>query len=303
MLEQNLPEEIVETIDRLSQNRETGIFRIDTEKEGITLLLQGGKIPHGYLETEGTHHRIQKEGWQNLLATGDDCRFTFVPSPSATLLAQKVLIEHQNSSEEKRNQTNQLASLIHSASALPTATLQHIKWENAEAFVINAGIELTHRKVILVSGSQVTTTQDALESLFNWHEKQCVIKTYEGDIQNQAWIELYLNILFEWACNYIFTQYSYLTGKIMINSVIRGLLIKAAQEGWDISAIDGVVTNHTIFVSPADSARAYHAMLTNIKKSIEPVIGPVLTYTIQRQLTPLCKGSYQTIAQMYELFS
>ena len=294
----------METIDRLSQDRETGLLQISTSKNDvIVLLFQGGKIPHGYLQTGGTHHRIQKEAWQNLLATVNDCKFMFVPSPSASLLAQKILVENKNSSEEKQIQTNQLASLIHTASAQSAATLQHIKWENAEAFVINAGIELTHRKVILVSGSQVTTTQDTLESLFSWHEKQCVISTYTGDIQNQAWIELYLNVLFEWACNYILTQYGYLTGKIMINSVIRGVLVKAAQEGWDISVIDGVVANHTIFASPTESARIYHAMLTIIEKSIEPVIGPVLTYTIQRQLNPLCKGSYQTIAQMYGLFT
>ncbi|MBN1454437.1 MAG: hypothetical protein JW963_25695 [Anaerolineales bacterium] len=295
--------EMQEAIAQFSQDRETGIIQITLGKQDkITLLIQNGKIPYGYLNTKEHHRRILNTEWQQLLETEDKCSVIFDPKPSATLLPQKILLEYQGQAEEKQFSTSQLVSLIHSSEKRQIASIHHIRWQRAEAFVISSGTELSQRKSLLLTNDMILETPDALQQIFNWHETECIATTYEGNIESPTWLEIYLNILFEWACNHILDQYSYLTGKVMIHSVIRNLLVKAFNEGWEITATDGRVIDHTIFESPVEESRAYRAMFNNIYKSIEPIIGPVLLFSIQRQINTLCKGNYLSIARMYELF-
>jgi len=293
-----------ETIARFSQDEETGIIKIISRKQAtITVLIQNGKIAHGYLNNNGYQRRILKEELSELLDPDGEYAITFAPKPSEVLLFQKVLLEHQGQVEEKPLLTSQLPSLIRSSKLHQNATLQHIRWHNAEAFVIHAGDELSYWKAIFFTDDMFVNTSDTLQQIFDWHEPECTTTTYEGNIENSSWLEIYLNSLFEWACNHILEQYGYLTGRVMINSVIRSLLVKAANEGWKITATDGRVLDYTIFASPAEAGNAYQAMLRSIYKYIEPIIGPVLVFSIQNQLENLCKGNHLSVARMYELFS
>jgi hypothetical protein len=301
---QALAKEVRETIARLSQDNETGIIQITSSKQDqITLLIQNGKIPHGYLKDKEHQRRILNEEWQQLLEIEAECSVIFNSKPSQSLLLQKILLEYHDQAKEGPLKTSQLASLIYSSEKSQRASVQHIRWRGTEAFVISSGIELSQRKALLLTNDMVVETPDTLQQIFDWHETECTVTTYEGNIESPTWLEIYLNILFEWTCSQILEQYSYLTGRVMINSIIRNLLVKVAKEGWDISGTDGSVLNHTIFASPVEAGEAYRAMLTNIYKSIEPVIGPVLLFSIQRQINNLCKGNYSSIARMYELFS
>ena len=296
--------DVQRAITQLSQNKETGIIQITLRnRDQIILLLQHGKIPHGYLKSKERQRRILNEEWGQLLETEADCSVTFNSKPSHTLLPQKILLEYHDQEEEKKSQTSQLAALIQASEKSQHATIQHIRWQNTEAFVISSGIELSQRKTLLLTSDLIVETPDALQQIFNWHETECSVTTYKGNIESPIWIEVYLNILFEWTCNQILEQYSYLTGRVMINSVIRSLLAKATKVGWEITGTDGKVLDYTIFASPAEAGQTYRAMLNTVYNSIEPIIGPVLLFSIQRQITNLCKGNYLSIARMYELFS
>lgn len=295
--------EMREAIAQFSQDRETGIIQITIGKQDkITLLIQNGKIPYGYWNTKEHHRRILNAEWQQLLEAEGECSVIFDSKSSTTLLPQKILLEYHDQAEEKTFPTSQLASLIYSSEKSQCASIQHIRWQRAEAFVISSGTDLSRRKASLLTGDLILETPETLQQIFNWHEVECIVTTYEGNIESLTWLEIYLNILFEWACNHILEQYIYLTGKVMINSVIRNLLIKATNEGWKISATDGIVLDHTIFESPVEASKAYQVMLNNIYKSIEPIIGPALLFSIQRQINTMCKGNYSNIARMYELF-
>ena len=301
---QTLSTEALENISQLSQNKGTGIIQITSGKQAeITLLTQHGGIPHGYLKTKEHHRRILNEEWQQLLETEAECSVIFNPRPSETLLLQKILLEYQGRVEEKSFLTSQLASLIHAGEKKQNASIQHIRWQRAEAFVISSGTELLQRKAILLTNDMLLEIPDTLQQIFSWHETECIATTYEGNIESPTWLEVYLNSLFEWTCSHILEQYGYLTGRIMINSVIRNLLSKAKNEDWELTGTEGRILDHTIFASPAEAGKAYRVMLKNIYKSIEPIIGPVLVISIQRQLDSLCKGNYSSIARMYELFS
>ena len=303
-LNQVFAKEVRETIARLSQDKETGIIQITlNDRDRITLLIQNGKVPHGYLKTKEGQRRILNEEWQQLIEAEVECSVAFSSKPSHTLLQQKILLEYQDQAEEKALQTSQLVSLIHASEKSQHATVHHIHWRNTEAFVISSGIELSQRKTLLLTSDLMVETPDALQQIFNWHETECSVTSYEGNIESPIWIEVYLNILFEWTCNQILEQYSYLTGRVMINSVIRSLLVKAAKEGWEITGTNGKVLDYTIFASPTEAGKTYRAMLHHVYNSIEPIIGPVLLFSIQRQINNLCKGNYSSIARMYELFS
>ncbi len=279
------------------------MFQISRGQENIiTLLMQNGSIPHGYSTTQGVSRRISNEEWQQLLESGSGYPVKFDPMPSATLLPQKILLEYRGQGEEKPLLTSQLASLVHASEKGQSASIQHIRWQKAEAFIISSGSDLSHRKAILTAEDFLLESSDALQQIFTWHEKECIVTTYMGGIESPTWLEVYLNILFEWSCNHILEQYGYLTGRVMINSVIRNLLLKATFENWELTGTDGRVLAHTIFASPAKAGEVYRIMLETIYKSIEPIIGPALLFSIQRQVNNLCKGNYSSIARMYELF-
>jgi hypothetical protein len=291
-----------ETITQFSQNGENGIIQITLGTQSpITLLIQNGRIPHGYLNDKERHRRVLNEEWQRLLEIEAECSVTFTPKPSEILLLQKILLEYQG--EEKPFATSQLASLVQSSQMSQNASIIHVRWRSAEAFVVSSGVELSHWKAVILTDEMILKSPEALQLIFSWRETEHIATVYEGNIESPTWLEIYLNILFEWACNHILKQYGYLTGRVMINSVIRSLLVKAANEGWEITATDGRVLDHTISASPAEAGRVHREMLRNIYKFIEPIVGPVLVISIRSQLESLCKGNYSSIARMYELFS
>jgi hypothetical protein len=179
--------------------------------------------------------------------------------------------------------------------------LIHIQWNSAEAFVLVPGSKLVLRPALFLSGNIVEEDACAISSIENWKETDCDLIIYRGGIESESWLEAHLDILFETLCNYLLTQYGYLTGRVMVTSIVQNLMILAAQKGWDVDRLGNAVVDQTIFASPKDAAAAYHELLQMVLAHMGAVIGSSLVQSITRQCIDSYNTFYLSLIKTYEL--
>ena len=157
------------------------------------------------------------------------------------------------------------------------------------------------RHAVLMSSFETEEWKLVLEHLSDWQDEECQITTYRGDIKNQAWLEIHLDILAEWHAQNMLNYYQQLTGAVMVRSILQSLCVLAEAKGWDISTKDQELKYASIFPSAAEAGRTYRDILAAIRSRIEPIIGNSLTQYIMKQSTEPITGIYKTIEQVFHL--
>jgi hypothetical protein len=152
---------------------------------------------------------------------------------------------------------------------------------------------------VLVTPSETEEGDVAFNHILAWDEVRCSVMVYRGDIKNQAWLELHLNILFEWYCSTILSQYGQLTGSVMVKSILRRVFMSGMQMGWHIEPLKMELKDTSLFSSAAEAGAAYRKILLSIKEQIEPVIGSSLTQYLMKQSMEPIRGVYRVIQENF----
>ena len=209
----------------------------------------------------------------------------------------------QKTAKEKKQgfKTSALAQLFSTMTDCKAGSLVHIHWKSAEAFVLVPGSKLALRPALFLSGDLAEEDTYAISSIENWKETDCDLIIYHGGLGSEAWLETQLDILFESLCNYLLTQYGYLTGRVMITSIVQNLMILASQKGWEVDRCGNAVVDQTIFASSKEAAAAYHELLEMVLAHMSAVIGSALVQSIIRQSRDSYNTFYLNLIKTYEL--
>ena len=218
------------------------------------------------------------------------------------LMFRKILLEEFAPVQAKPALTAQLTAMFTTAEQNNAATLFHIQWQNAEGFVLIAGGKIPIRQAVLMTGDLFDEGRSAFDQILGWAEKDCHVAVHRGDIKSQAWLEMHLGILFEWACNRILEQYGKLTGVVMTQTILRAVSITAAKNDWDIDTLHNAVIDRTIFPSAASAGAAYRRIFSLIRRNMQPIIGPQLTESVFSNVANSTREIYRVLAEVYELY-
>jgi hypothetical protein len=262
-----------------------------------SIFVHQGKVRGVYIR----NHRVPDLNWEAPLKRFGRGTLEIEPMPMRALMFKKVILEELTPDKPQASGTNQLATMFNLAEFNLPPTLFHIQWDHAEGLVLIAGKNIPIRHAILLTESITTTEPSALGQILTWEEAQCNVTVYHGDIKNQAWLEIHLNILLEWYCQNILNYYKQLTGVVMVKSVLQGLAMLAERKGWNISTQDQQLKDTTLFLNAAETANAYREILSALKVRIEPVVGSSLTNTMLKQSTEPIRGVYKTIQETFGL--
>lgn len=277
----------------------TGIIQAAlTNGKTLSVLAVNGNVRQVYLD----NHRLPNMSWMNLFEPADTGRITVQPMPATGLMFRKILLERVEPLQVQSVQTIQLKTMFALAEQNNMATLFHIQWKNAQGFVLVAGGKIPIRHVVALTNDSAGEGQVALDQIYGWNEADCSVTVYRGDIKSQAWLEMHLNILFEWSCRLILSHYGQLTGIVMIQSILRALSVSAVRNGCDINTQNNNVTDATIFSNAAAAGSAYRDILAAIKRNMRPVIGSQLVESIFKDIAISARGIYGSIAEVFELF-
>lgn len=286
-------------IEQGLSDRFTGLMHV-TFHSGITttLFVHQGKVRQLYIR----NHRVPDLHWKYPLSLYGDGILEIEPLPARALHFKKIILEELKPVKPKPTTTSQLSAVFDLAEHNPGPTLFHIQWETAEGFVLVAGKSILLRHAILLHQTAAEEGTVALNQISAWNEAQCNLTVYHGDIKNQAWLEVHLNIFFEWYCNRILNYYEHLTGNVILQSILRRIYMLAIDEGWNIETKRKSLSDTSIFASAATAAEAYKKILLLMEKQIEPVIGSALTQKILNlAYDDIPRDVYKTIVEAFEL--
>lgn len=259
-------------------------------------------VQHGVVQTLYVrNHRLPNLEWQVPLEHHGVGVLTVESLPGRALMFRKVVTEEIVQPPAQPSETRQLHILFNRAEHSPNPTLFHIRWQTAEAFMLLAGGNIPIRHTVLITPVGVEEGNVALDHIQDWDETHCSVMIHHSDIKNQAWTELYLNIILEWYCQKILSHYQQLTGVVMVKSILQSLSVVAENKGWNISTQHQQFRDTSIFPSAAEAANAYREIFSTIRSRIEPIIGSSLAGYIFKQSIEPTRGIYKIIQENFGL--
>jgi len=262
-----------------------------------SIFVQQGKVREVYIR----NHRIPDLNWESPIKRFGRGTLEIEPMPARALMFKKIILEELTPGRSQQSGTNQLATMFNLAEYNLASTLFHIQWAHAEGFFLVAGKNLPIHQAVLLTEAAANDDSSALRQILTWEETQCKVTIYHGDIKNQAWLEVHLNILLEWYCQNMLNYYQQLTGKVMVRSVLQSLAMLAERKGWNISTQNQQLTDASIFPSAAETGNAYREILAALISRIEPIVGSSLTHNMMKQSIEPTRGVYKTIQETFGL--
>jgi len=294
--------EIRARIEKLISEHFTGLAQAAfVPQVDMTLLICEGVAKQVYFEDAFSLQCHPGENWKDELAKYSIGGFFIKPMPAQVLLFQKIVIEQRLRSTPIERKTTELMELISSYEKREKAVVLQVIWKNAQAFVFVPGSGISSQRVIFYATGIIEEGRPGLSRINAWGESHCSVNTYDCDQGNAASIELQLSMIFEWLCNYMLTQYGYLTGNVLVRSIVRNLIIFAAASDLNIREMNCVLTDLMVFQSADEAAEAYRKLLNSVRHQMRTVIGSNLLASIEKQALNSLNGVYQELARNYQL--
>jgi hypothetical protein len=285
-------------IQQALSNKLTGLIQITfLNGKTETIFASKGKVQGLYVR----NHRLPSLNWDIPLGRYGRGTLSVEPLPARALLLRKVILEEIAPPQAQSSSSHQLNTMFSLAEHEPAPTLFHIQWQKADGLVLVAGGRIPIRHAVLITPAGMEEGDLAMTHISTWEETRCTVTALRGDIKNQAWLELHLNILLEWYCQRILNHYKHITGAVMVRSIMQNLAILAETKGWNISTQGQQLRDASLFSSAAKTADAYREMLSAIRSRIEPIIGSSLTQNLLRQSIEPTKGVYKIIQETFKL--
>ena len=247
------------------------------------------------------NHRVPDLNWKDPIVRFGRGTLAVDSMPTRTLMFKKILLEAITPPKPQHSGTNQLKTMFDLARHNNTPTLFHIAWDHAEGFVLTAGKGIPILRTVMVTRSGAEEGPVALDQLSTWMEPQCNVYVYHGNLMSQAWLEIQLNILFEWYCLNLLNRYKQLTGSVVVRSVLYNCLALAMHNGWQVSIDEQELCDSTLFPNAAEAGNAYREILRSIKSQMEPVIGSALTQTVLMGSKNSVRDTYRMLEDTFKL--
>lgn len=279
-------------------NKFTGLLHVTFlfgKKESIFAI--HGNVRQVYVR----NHRAPDLEWETPIARYGAGILTMEAMPARALMFRKIILEETVPARPPAASSAQLQPMFDISRTNPGPTLFHIQWKQAEGFVLVAGGRIPIRHAVLMTSEWTEEGNAAFNHIAEWEEAGCNVTTYRGDIRNQAWLELHMNIMLEWYCQNLLNRYQQLTGIVMVKSILQSLSVLAEIKGWNLSTRNQQFQDVSIFLSAAEAGTAFREVLTAIRSRIEPIIGSSLTQYLMKQSTEPTTGVYKTIQEIFGL--
>ncbi len=225
-----------------------------------------------------------------------------VLTPQAIRLA-KILLEQIGSSQPDFIQTSTLEAQIGIWAAYPHPGLVHICWPGAEALVLLPGDSNPSPHTLFIAADQILHSAGGMMALFGWKEETCSATLYSSTSQTQAWQEYLLHSSFAWTTGHLLSHFEELTGRLLLDGVVRETNFSAAARGWNINLAPGCVTDQMIFGSAPEAVRVYRQLMESILKYMGSILGPeVLKPLIQESIMRLQPAYRRVFQENFDFF-
>jgi hypothetical protein len=291
-------------IKTYQKDLQTGLVEVNTPgRRCFDLLLVRGQIMNAYQRGDVTE-RLPADALLNFLPyfNGDGLLRSLALTPQAIRLA-KILLEQIGSDQPGLMQTSALEAQIKKWSAYPEAGLVHICWPGAEALALLPGGSNPPHHTLFIAANQILHSAGGMMALFGWKEEKCTAILYSSASQTQAWQEYLLHSSFAWVMGHLLSHFEELTGRLLLDAVIRETNFTAAARGWNISLAPGSVTDQMVFASAEEAIQIYRQLMEMILSYMGSILGPeVLKPLMQECIMRLQPAYRRTFQKSFDFF-
>jgi len=269
--------------------------------EELKLLIQNGEVRELLLRSQGQKQRLPGGKYfdQDLFEPGRAGRLNLLKTPGRFLVCERACFEIPPRDMQKNVSALELEKLLGALEKLESATLVSLSWERAQAYVLVPGSNLVHRQAVFICGDYLDVDEAAMSVITIWDEPSCDLALYQGSIDTESWLVLHLGLLFEYLSSHLLTQYGYLTGRIMVNSIVRGLAYRAQALGCEVSAAGSQIQVQTVFRTTAEAVSAYQGLLAYMDQQMAAMVGASFVSTIKKQGFDPLNTFYANLAKFY----
>ncbi len=296
------PAQMREMIATALEQKFTGVARVTyLLGEELKLLIQNGEICELLLRSPSQKQRLpgNKHYDPEFFAPGRTGQLSLLKAPGRFLVCERASFEISACEMKKNVLNSELGQLFGVLEKLESATLVSLHWSRAQAYVVVPGSNLSIRQAVFIGGDALVVDEAALSVITIWDEPTCDLALSQGRIDTESWLMLHLGLLFEYISSHLLTQYGYLTGRIMVNSIVRSLSYRAQALGCEVSASGNQVQVQTVFRTTAEALSAYQGLLDHMNKQMATMVGASFLSAIKKQGLDQLNPFYANLAQFY----
>lgn len=281
----------------VAQSKLTALGEIASGPQtNLLLLIKEGILIHGYQGLGPEAKRILPRNVDTIPMQN----VVIQPMPVQVLQYAKILIEHAGEQTPTPFDPSEFQNVAKSYEKSATATLLHLNWKTADAFLLVPGGGIPNPALEFVSAQSSCSGEEALKQINNWGS-ECQLTVYPGSLTSEAWLEMHIKTVFHWSINLILDRYGYLTGKLMVTSIKRDIVGYASRQGWDITSSASELVDRTIYESSEVMAIGYQRIMAQTIKTIQTVVGTGMMSIIIQQISNNTNETYRKLIQYYRL--
>jgi hypothetical protein len=289
-----------ETISQALKRRFTGLGKVTfASGEELRLLIQAGRICEILLHEHGKKKRLSGEHWTELFPPLSPGQLLLCKSPGRLLLFERACFEMQAQETRQNVSAPELEKLFLSFENRESATIATIQWPQAQARVLFSGSMLKVHRAVFIRDVQNAEDDPNFISIRSQQDSPSRVEIYRGGLASDPWIAIHLNILFEFFCGHILRQYEYLTGKVMVESILKNVTIHASQQDWDMEGIHSNIVDQTLFDTIDDMTSAYKEILALVEGQMKSIIGASLLAMLKNQGAEALNAFYLSLSKLY----
>lgn len=265
------------------------------------LFMRGQLINVYHVTPEKTISLPPEQGLEQV-RTSQDAFARVVPLTYWGLFISKLLLTSNPRVKESFTNSAQFSKYVSLFTLKNEPALMQINWEHATGALFFPGVpEVPHS--IFISHQAVFDEAGLGSLLFQKAGQSCLVTTFDSDPAADAWQEYYLRRVFAQMLNRLFSRFEDMTGRALVDSLVRFVAHYAARNDLDIGIVSRKLADHEVFPSPQIAAGHYRSILDEISGHFASVAGPRLLSLTLQDLMMEFSGQERQLIRTFELFS
>jgi hypothetical protein len=288
-------------VDSYCERKRTGIIRLGyPSKKYLQLFFKRGELLNTYLVSPETTEPLLPSQWLKWAESAGEAYTKIVPLSTFGLFVSKLLITSVGGEMNNFSQPAKLSECIVSLGKKAETSLVQVNWDRAMGGIFFPGQNDAHS--IFISQDTIVDEAGVHKNFFLWNESHCTVATFNPDSSVDAWQEYYLRRSFSEICNLMLSRFEVMTGRALVDSLVRLVSICAARNNLDILISSRKVIDHEVFSSPQDAAQNYRQILKEMFSHFSAVVGPRLLSSTMQEIVTRIPEQERIAMRTFELF-
>jgi hypothetical protein len=299
VLEKN---ELESYVRACQEDNQTGFIEIGYPKGAYALfglLMVRGQLVNAY-RFDDPALRLPESDWFEHAASSLPSfgLRTLSLTPHAMRLV-KIMVEQYRGGRAQWVHSGLLETTVAKWQESAKPVLLHLAWPGADGLAFLPGGGLPPHQTLFLAADQVQHSAGGMSALYGWKESQARLRVYTSQSNGPAWDEYLLHLAFAWQVSHLFRRFEELTGRLLVNTLVREMNFSASAHGWNITVSAHSLTDQALFPSPGQAWLVYQRLFEIISQHAELILGGDLLSMLLREAQNRLYAPYRAVYERY----